>query len=256
MLGRFVAACVVAGFTGSLPPARHAAAPDELLVFAAADLQLAFAEIGPLFEGATGQRIVFSFGSSGSLATQIELGAPADIFFSADEGYIRALVQRGVLDAASARTYAEGRLVLATRRGSGIRVDSPADLLRPEVTRVALANPEHAPYGRAAREALQSAGVWDALQPRLVMGENVRQTAQYLLTGAVEAALISLSLAQDSSLVAVPVDPGSHQSILQTAALVRGSTHAVAARAFLNFVTEGAGWSVMERHGFVLPHAR
>jgi molybdate transport system substrate-binding protein len=246
-------ACGLTAFAGSAPqaPPPHA----DLVVFAAADHQLAFGEIGPMFEQASGQKVAISFGSSGSLATQIENGAPADIFFSADEGYIRSLVQKGLLDGTSAKTYAEGRLMLATRRASGIRLGTLQDLRRPAVVRFAIANPEHAPYGRAAREALRSAGLWDTLAPRIVMGENIRQAAQYLITGAVEAALLSRSLARDTSLLAVDVDPQLHRPILQAAAVVRGSARASTARAFLDFVATGPGWAVMERHGFVTPHA-
>ena len=256
MLGRVIAACGLLVLSGSLPCESADARHDGLVVFAAADLQPAFTVLGPAFERATGQPVVFSYGSSGGLAAQIELGAPADLFFSADESYVRALGQRGVLDRASIRVYAEGRLVLATLRRSGITVRSPAELLRPEVARVAIANPEHAPYGRAARQALVSSGVWEAVTARIVLGENVRQAAQYLLTGAVEAALISSSHALDTTLVATPVDPALHQPILQAAGIVRSSSRSSDALRFLDFVTSDAGWPVMERFGFVRPNVR
>ena len=256
MLGRILAACGLLLLTSSLPYDRAAGRQDGLVVFAASDLQPAFTELGVLYEQVTGKPVVFSFGASGSLAAQMEHGAPADLFFSADESYVRALAQRGILDRASVRVYAEGRLMLATLRGSGISLRSIGDLLRPEVTRVAMANPEHAPYGRAARQALVSSGVWEAVAPRVVLGENIRQAAQYLLTGAVEAALLSRSLTLDTALVAVPIDPALHQPILQSAAVVRSSTRPSSARRFLDFVTSDAGWPVMDRHGFELPHVR
>ena len=256
MLGRVVVACGLLILTGSQPRGGDAGRRDGLVVFAASDLQPAFTELGPIFEAATGQPVVFSYGSSGSLAAQIELGAPADLFLSADESYVRALAQRGILERASTRVYAEGRLVLATLKGSGVTVRSLGELLRPEVARVAIANPEHAPYGRAARQAMVSAGVWEAVAPRIVLGENIRQAAQYLLTGAVEAALIPPSLALDTALTAVPVDPALHQPILQAAGIVRGSGRQAAAQMFLDFVTSDAGWPVMERFGFVRPHVR
>lgn len=256
MLGRLAAACGLLVLSGGLTPGRGPTARQELLVFAAADLQPAFAELGPMFEAASGEPVVFSFGASGSLAAQIEHGAPADLFFSADESYVRALAQRGLLDPSTTRVYAEGRLMLATRRGSGVLVDSLADLLRPEVRRVALANPEHAPYGRAAQQALTTAGVWEAIRPKVVLGENVRQAAQYLLTGAVEAALVSRSLALDTGLVALAIDPSLHRPILQAAGVARRSGRSGTARQFLDFISSEAGWAVMERHGFVLPHAR
>jgi molybdate transport system substrate-binding protein len=119
-----------------------------------------------------------------------------------------------------------------------------------------MANPEHAPYGRAARQALIASGIWEAVAPRIVLGENVRQAAQYLLTGAVEAALLSRSLALDTALVAIPVDQSLHRPILQAAAVVRTSNRASSARRFLDFVTGDVGWPVMARHGFVLPDVR
>lgn len=256
MLGRVFAACGLLLLTGSLPPAGGADRQEGLVVFAAADLQPAFTELGVLYEQVTGEPVVFSYGASGSLAEQIEHGAPADLFCSADESYVRALAGRGILDRTTVRVYAEGRLVLAALRGSGVPLDSLGDLLRPEIHRVAMANPEHAPYGRAARQALVSSGIWEALAPRIVLGENVRQAAQYLLTGAVEAALLSRSLALDTALVATPVDPSLHRPILQAGAVVRTSSRASSARRFLDFVTGDVGWPVMARHGFVLPDVR
>ena len=256
MLGRVIAACGLLLLTSSLPHDGGTGRQEGLVVFAAADLQPAFSELGVLYEQVTGEPVVFSYGASGSLAEQIEHGAPADLFCSADESYVRALAGRGILDRATVRVYAEGRLMLAALRSSGIPLDSLGDLLRPEVRRVAMANPEHAPYGRAARQALVSAGLWEAVAPRIVLGENVRQAAQYLLTGAVEAALISRSLTLDTALMAVPVDPALHRPILQAAAVVRTSTRASSARRFLDFVTGDIGWPVMARHGFVLPHVR
>ncbi|MDH5316710.1 MAG: molybdate ABC transporter substrate-binding protein [Gemmatimonadota bacterium] len=256
MLGRVLAACGLLLLTSSLPHDRDTGRQEGLVVFAAADLQPAFSELGALYEEVTGEPVVFSYGASGSLAEQIEHGAPADLFCSADESYVRALAGRGILDQSTVRVYAEGRLMLAALRSSGIPLDSLGDLLRPAVKRVAMANPEHAPYGRAARQALVSAGIWEAVAPRIVLGENVRQAAQYLLTGAVEAALLSRSLALDTALVVIPVDPALHRPILQAAAVVRTTTRASSARRFLDFITGDVGWPVMARHGFVLPHVR
>jgi molybdate transport system substrate-binding protein len=229
------------------------APPETLTVFAASDLQVAFGEIGPAFERASGIKVVLVYGSSGALAAQIERGAPADIIFSADEGYVRGLMRRGVLYPGVDRAYAVGHLVLATRRAGGLSLRTLADLTRPEVVRVAIANPDHAPYGRAAREALMAARVWRTLQPKLVLGENVRQTAQYLQTGAVEAAILSRSLALDTSLVTVPVNPRLHRPITQVAGIVKGTGRVSIARRFLNFVTGKQGWAIMQRYGFSRP---
>lgn len=233
--------------------AASVAPPETLTVFAAADLQLAFGEIGPAFEKASGIKVVMVYGSSGALAAQIERGAPADIFFSADEGYVRGLLRKQVLYPGVDRAYAVGHLVLATRRGSGVSLETLAELTRPEVVRVAIANPDHAPYGRAAREALIAARVWQAVQPKLVLGENIRQAAQYLQTGAVEAAILSRSLALDTSLVTVPVNPRLHRPLRQVAGIVKGTGRVSIARRFLNFVTGKPGWPIMQRYGFSRP---
>jgi molybdate transport system substrate-binding protein len=232
---------------------RLAAAADTLTVFAAADLQPAFGEIGPAFERATGQSVVLVFGSSGSLAIQIERGAPADVFFSADQSYIGSLAAKQVLRPGSDRVYALGRLVLATRRRSPVTLRRLSDLRRPEVVRIAVANPDHAPYGRAAREALVSEGLWDSLAPRLVIAENIRQAAQYLTTGAVEAAILSRSVATDPALAAVDVEASRYRPIVQAAGIVAGTPRLELARRFLEFVTGETGWTIMRRYGFSRP---
>ena len=232
---------------------RLAAAGDTLTVFAAADLQPAFREIGPAFEQATGQALVLVFGSSGSLAVQIERGAPADLFFSADQSYVTALAVKRVLHPGSDRVYALGHLVLATRRQAPGTLRRLADLTRSDIVRIAIANPDHAPYGRAAREALVSAGLWDALEPRLVIAENIRQAAQYLETGAVEAAILSRSVAADSALTAVDVAPTLYRPIVQAAGIVAGTSRLDLAQRFLDFVTGETGRAIMRRYGFTRP---
>lgn len=224
---------------------------DTLTVFAASDLQLAFHEIAAGFEQRTGTRVVLVFGSSGALATQIEHGAPADLFFSADQTYVAALIGRGVLYRGSDRRYARGVLLLATRAGYGRLVTTPADLRRAEVVRVAIANPDHAPYGRAAREALVALGLWAELQPKVVLGENVRQVAQFLASGAVEAAFLPPSLLRDGALVGTAVDTTLYRPIVQSAGIVKASPRAARAREFLDYVVGPEGWPLMARYGFL-----
>lgn len=233
-----------------IPPA---AAQDTLTVFAASDLQVAFGEIAPAFERATGHKLVLVFGASGALSAQIERGAPADIFFSADQSYIRQLLGKDILFRGSDRVYALGHVVLVSRRASGITLTSFRDIARPDVVRIAIANPEHAPYGRAARDALRAAGLWEALQPRLVFGENIRQTAQFVQTGAVEAAIVSASLAMDSTLAAAPIDESLYAPIIQAAGIVKASGNFRLSLQFLDFVTGEAGWPIMRRYGFSRP---
>lgn len=232
---------------------RLAVAADTLTVFAAADLRPAFEQIGPAFTRATGQQVVLVFGSTGSLASQIEHGAPADLFFSADQGAVTALTAKGMLVAGSDRVYALGHLVVATRRQAQSTVRQLTDLTRSDIVRIAIANPDYAPYGRAAREALVSAGLWDTLQPKLVIAENIRQAAQYLETGAVEAGILSRSVASDPALATADVDPTRYRPIVQAAAIVATTPRVQLAQRFLDFVTGEPGWAIMQRYGFTRP---
>lgn len=169
-------------------PAR--AAPP--VVAAASDLQFALADIAAAFTRDTGGEVRLAFGSSGNFRTQIAQGAPFEMFLSADEAYVDALAAEGRTVDRGVR-YATGRIVLFVPAGSPLKLDPTlADLkaaaMDGRVTRFAIANPEHAPYGRAAREALQRAGAWDALSPRLALGENVSQAAQFATTGSAQGA--------------------------------------------------------------------
>src|SRR5437867_6906441 len=169
-------------------PAR-AAEPPPLTVFAAADLVFALKEIVPRFEEALGVRVTLVLGSTGQLAQQIEHGGPADVFFAADQAFVDRLVAERVLLGETRALYAQGRIVLATARAIGWKLTELRDLTGPNVRHVAIANPAHAPYGKAAEEALRKAGVWDAVRLKLVYGENIRHTLQFLQTGAAEAGI-------------------------------------------------------------------
>jgi molybdate transport system substrate-binding protein len=167
-------------FTGGC---RRSVSPAPLTVAAASDLTAAFEELGRDFESATKTKVVFVFGSTGMLTRQIENGAPFDLFAAANVSYIDELDQKGLIIPDSKAVYARGRITLWTTNESTLRLQGIEDLARPEVQRIAIANPDHAPYGLAAKQALQSAGVWDRVQPKLVYGDNIRQTLQYAQTG-------------------------------------------------------------------------
>lgn len=226
---------------------------DTLTVFAAADLALAFPEIATLFEAGRDVALNFVFGSTGNLALQIEHGAPADLFFAANVSYVDRLIARGLMEPGSKTLYARGRIVMVVPRASAIEHPTLGDLVRPEIRRIAIANPDHAPYGLAAREALRSAGLWDALQPKLVLGENVRQTLQYLQSGGVDAAIVALSVANVPEIRWALVPDSLHRPIDQAVAVIRGSRLARIGADFIGFVTGPVGWPVMERNGFVRP---
>ena len=242
-------ALLLTGATG-LP----AQAPrDTLIVFAAADLSRAFEELGARYRALTGIAVTLVLNSSGTLALQIEQGAPADLFFAANVDYVRRLSEQHLVLPGSVTRYARGELVLAWPVGASVAPRRLEDLLRDEVRRIAIANPDHAPYGQAAREALTAAGMWDRLQPKVVLGENVRQAVQYVQTDAVEAGLVSRALADTPELAWVPVDPRLYNPLDQAAGVIATSGHSRAAAEFLAFVIGADGWSVMERYGFERP---
>ena len=224
-----------------------------ITVYAASDLDMAFREIKPLFEKATGTRVILVMGSTGNLAKQIEHGAPADVFFAANESFVDDLQTAGAVIPQTRALYAQGRIVLATPTKSTVAVRELADLLKPEVRRVAIANPAHAPYGRAAQEALESVGVWERLKPKLVYGENIRHTLQFVETGAVEAGIVALSVAGVPDVRYVPIDPKLHKPLNQVAAVVKRSARPELGVAFIQFLNGPEGRPIMKRYGFLLP---
>ncbi len=232
--------------------ARPGGGRPELIVAAAADLVFAFREIAPVFERENQVKVTLAFGSTGQLAQQIQYGSPADVFFAANVASMDDLRAMGAILADSMETYAQGQIVLATQI-SRPPLLTLRDLTRDDVKRVAIANPAHAPYGMAAREALVSAGVWAQVQPRLVYGENIRQALQFLQTGNVDAAILALSVAQVPEIQFTQVDPGLYKPIIQAAAVTARSRHADLARAFIRFVNGPQGRPIMKRFGFVLP---
>jgi molybdate transport system substrate-binding protein len=226
----------------------------ELLVAAAASVQQAFDELGPQFEEGTGAKITFSYGASGALAEQIEAGLPADLYVSADIDHVDGLREKGLLIDDTQQVYARGRLALASSTKAGVTVSGLEDLLRPEVEKVAIADPEVAPYGRAAEEALKSAGLWDQLKPKLVYGQNVTAATEYVRSGNTEAGLLPLSLViQESAVTYVTVDESLHQPIEQALAVVKDTKNEELARRFVAFVRGPEGRAVLEKYGFVVP---
>ena len=239
---------------GAAGLARRARAADAALtVFAAADLAFALREIVPRFEKALGARVTLVTGSTGNFAQQIRHGGPADVFFAADESFVDRLVAEGVLIRETRTLYAQGRLVLATSRAFGAKLTGLEGLLDPKIRHVAIANPVHAPYGRAAQEALRTAGLWEALRPKLVYGENVRHALQFIQTGAAEAGIVARSVANVPEVQWTPVDPALHAPLNQAAAVVRRSPRPELALALIQFVVGAEGRPIMKRYGFVLP---
>ena len=228
-------------------------ASEPLLVAAAADLRFAFSEIGDLFTEETGQEVEFVFGSSGNLATQIENGAPFDVVAAANIAYIDRLRDKGLIIPETQQLYALGRIVLAVNRQAGIEATELEDLLNPAIFRIAIANPNHAPYGVAAQEAMQGAGLWETVQPRLVLGEDVRQTLQFVQTGDAPVGIVALSVADVPEISYSLIPAEMHNPLRQAMAVVASTSRADTARAFLDFIQGAKGRAVMKRYGFLLP---
>lgn len=228
-------------------------APEPLLVAAASDLQFAFGEIARLYEQQTGRPVNVTFGSTGNLTAQIENGAPYDVLAAANVTYVERLEEQGLIAPGSQQLYAQGRLALVVNRESGMQVTGLEQLRDPAVRRVAIANPQHAPYGLAAQQALQSAGVWEAVREKLVLGENVSQTLQFVQTGDAPVGIVALSIADVPEVQGTLLDDSLHEPINQAMAVVQGSPREDAARDFVRFVNGPQGREIMTRYGFVLP---
>jgi molybdate transport system substrate-binding protein len=227
--------------------------PEPLVVSAASNLILAFEELGTLYQQKTGTPVIFNFAASGQLAQQIDQGAPVDLFVAANVGFVEQLAAKGRVLPDSVQIYARGRLTLWTHADSALQVEAVSDLLQPEVRRLAIANPEHAPYGMAARQVLQTAGVWETIQSKLVFGENVRQTLQFAETGDVDVALVPLSLSITSNGHWTLIPEDLHSPIDQALGVVADSPRQAQARDFAALVTGPEGQTILHKYGFALP---
>ena len=236
---------------GSSPSVKDG--PVTLTVSAAADLTPPFEELGKLFTNDTGTKVTFNFGSTGQLTQQVEQGAPVDLLAAANVSFVEDLEKQNLIIPDTKALYAEGRITLWTRSDSPLKLERVEDLAKPEVHHIAIANPEHAPYGQAAREALQSAGIWDRVSSRLVFGENISQTLQYAETGNVDVAIVALSLSVNSKGRWVLISDQLHKPLKQAMAVIRGTRHEAEARRFAGFVNSPQGRTVMRKYGFVLP---
>jgi molybdate transport system substrate-binding protein len=227
-------------------------------VAAASDLNAALPEIAALFARRTGETVRLTFGSSGTLAQQILNGAPFEIFLSADEDYIARVRDGGRADGVGV-LYAVGRIGVFVPARSNVTPDSllagvGAALHAGRLGKFAIANPEHAPYGRAAREALMHAKLWDAIRPHLVFGENVSQATQFAISGSADGGIIPLSLAltdpvhRAGSFVLIP--EAWHRPLRQRAVLLKGAGRT--ARAFFDFLQSPDARAVLGRYGFAV----
>lgn len=242
-----------------LAPAPQLAAQD-LRIAAASDLQFAMKDLVSGFEKSTGKKIDVSYGSSGNFRAQIANGAPFDLFFSADVQYPNMLISAGLAESDSLYVYAHGRLVLWAPAGSNLQLDKHgfAALKTPRVTRIAIANPEHAPYGRAAVAALQEAGVYNDVKSKLVHGENISQAAQFAESGAAQVGILALSLTYADSMKNGEhweVPQNLYPPMEQAAVIIGASKNKALAGTFLDYVKSPAGRQVLAKYGFSMDGA-
>jgi molybdate transport system substrate-binding protein len=229
-----------------------------LRVAAAADLQFAMKDLAGQFEKQSGTEVAVSYGSSGNFRAQIENGAPFDLLFSADAQYPQQLVAAGVADAGSLIVYAQGHLVLWARAEEKLEIATKGfEVLEdPRVAKIAIANPEHAPYGRAAVAALQKAGLYDSVKGKLVYGENISQAAQFAQSGSAQVGIIALSLTFAESLKRGEqwkIPPEMYPPIQQQAVIVSASANKQKAREFLLFVGSKTGRKILSSYGLTPP---
>jgi molybdate transport system substrate-binding protein len=236
-----------------------AVAVDVPKVAAAADLQFALSEVAEKFRAAVGGEVKLTFGSSGNLFRQIQEGAPFELYLSADEQFVVELAAQGLTEN-EGDLYARGRIVLFAPHGSPLKVDAEladlkAALADGRVTKFAIANPEHAPYGRRAEEALRRAGLWEAIENKLVLGENVAQAVQFATTGGAQGGIIAYSLALSPSVSNLGtyslVPEGWHEPLRQRMVLLKDAGET--AGRFYAFLMGNEAREIMHRYGFVLP---
>ena len=243
-LGFGVWAAFAAAQTRPTPP---------VMVFAASDLGPAFTQLVPQLERTTRTTVTLVLGSTGMLTQQIRNGAPADVFFAANESFINELAAENLTLRHTHTLYARGRIALVTLKTVAFPLDGLKDLADPRIRRIAIANPQHAPYGMAARQALESAGLWNALQPKLVLGENVQQAVQFVRSGSAEAGIVARSVADTSDLDWTLVEDRLHSPLNQMVVVLARTKQPAAAISVIHFVKSPEGRAVLRQFGFLLP---
>lgn len=248
----------IAQDAGAKPEAKPAAAAQDSPVAAAASLRIALDEIAQAFGKKTGTKIKISYGATGNLVRQIEEGAPFELFLAADEASVARLEKNGKIEAGA--PLVDGRLAIVAPKGSSVKIDADLAGLKQAladgtVKHISIANPELAPYGKAAREALQKAGLWDQAQPLLVQGENIGQAAQYVTTGAAEVGLVAQSLLFAPE-VAAKVDQAAvngalYLPIRQAMGLLKNAS--ASTKAFYDYLKSDEASAVFEKNGFAIP---
>lgn len=227
----------------------------DLTVAAAADLQSVMQDIVAQFQKQTGKDVRVIYGSSGNFFQQIQNGAPFDVFFSANLDYPKQLVAAGLTEPGSYYQYARGKIVLWAPNGSKINLNSGLTvLLDPSVRKIAIANPQHAPYGQAAIAAIEKAGVYDKVKEKFVLGENISQTASFVMSGAADVGIVALSLALSPNMKGkgdfAVIPPDQYPPLEQGCVILRSSKNKETAKQFLSFIKTAAVADTLKRYGF------
>jgi len=230
----------------------------EIRVAAAADLQFALQDVAARFEKDSGTKVALTFGSSGNFFAQIQNGAPFDVFFSANTDFPKKLEAAGLTVPRSYYEYATGKLVLWIPNGSRLDIKSGLNSLTdPSINKIAIANPEHAPYGQAAVAALKKENVYDKISSKLVLGENISQTASFVLSGSADAGLIALSLALGPNMKDkgrfIEVPSADYPPLQQACVVLKSSGEKAAATAFLAFLRSSKTKELLRSYGFAVP---
>lgn len=236
----------------------NVAVAEELTIAAASDLSFAFREIAAEYEITTGNHVRLTLGSSGNFFAQIQNGAPFDLYFSADISYPKKLEEAGLVVPGSFYPYAIGRIVLWAGKDSHLDLSKGLEILRePAIKKIAIANPKHAPYGRAAVAAMEYFKVYDQVKDKLIFGENISQAAQFIESGACDIGIIALSLAVAPAMKSkgtyweVPAE--THPPLEQGAVILKSSKQQESAKQFLAFIKGERGQEIMKRYGFTVP---
>jgi molybdate transport system substrate-binding protein len=234
---------------------------EEITIAAASDLNFAFRDIAAEYENTTGNHVRLTLGSSGNFFAQIQNGAPFDLYFSADISYPKKLEEAGLVVPGSLYPYAIGRIVMWAGKDSRLDLSKGLEILRePTIRKIAIANPKHAPYGRAAVAAMEYFKVYDLVKDKLILGENISQAAQFIESGACDIGIIALSLAIAPAMKSKgtywEISAEAHPAIEQGAVILKQSKSPEAARQFLEFIKGPNGQEIMKRYGFIVPSSK
>lgn len=237
-----------------------ACAAQEITVAAAADLQFAMQDIATKFQKETGNTVKLVYGSSGNFFQQLQNGAPFDLFFSANVDYAKKLESSGLTEPGSFYQYAKGKVVVWVPTQSKLDVSSGLKvLLDPSISKIAVANPQHAPYGQAAVAALQKEGIYDKLKDKLVLGENISQTASFVLSGSADVGIVALSLALSPNMKDKgrygEIPSSDYSPIEQACVILKSAKNKEIAQKFLAYLKRSASASVLKSYGFDVPGA-